>query len=88
MCASYMSICIISPPLVLLYAVEKGILTAEESTLLAEAIVGTRALVVLGWMSRLFEQAEQLGYGNFILINNVVSAISGAGGGGGAPGGG
>lgn len=64
--------------------VEKNVLTVDEVAVLSKALVGTRPLVVLGWLSSLFEKVNSMGYTNFILINGVVAAISGARGGVGA----
>lgn len=55
---------------------ERDLLTKEEGEILLQYSLGTRPLIIVGWLSSLFEKANQLGYNNFILNTQILSTIS------------
>lgn len=55
---------------------ERKLLTSDEGTILAKASLGTRPLVIVGWLSRLFEVTQRMGYSNFTVDTQVLTAVS------------
>lgn len=59
----------------------RNLLTPDEGAILAKASLGTRPLVIVGWLSRLFEITQRIGYSNFIIDTQVITVVSGLRGG-------
>jgi hypothetical protein len=54
----------------------RSLLTQDEGEILLQATPGTRGLIIVGWLSRLFEVAQHHGYSSFIIDSQCVTVIA------------
>jgi hypothetical protein len=54
----------------------RNLLTPDEGEILIQASSGTRPLIIVGWLSRLFEVTQRMGYSSFIVDTQALAVIS------------
>jgi hypothetical protein len=54
----------------------RNLLTPDEGEILVQASLGTRPLIIVGWLSRLFEVTQRMGYSSFIVDTQALTVIS------------